>query len=90
MRTLSKVSGRYAARTTLLTGFSIVVVLSVSAALVTWRGSPVPGVVAVLGCALVVTVFVQIRRALHRASALIETILCEEVGADPAVGDGSS
>ncbi len=89
MRTLSKVSSRYSARTTLVMGFSIVVVLSVSAALVTWPGSSVPGVVAVLGFALVVTVFVQVRRALRRASALIDTILREEVGPDPAAEDGS-
>lgn len=85
MRTLPKVSSRHSTRTTLSMGSSIVVVLSLGAALATWRGSPIAGAVTVLGCALAVTVFVLIRRALRRASALIDTILREELGAAPAV-----
>ncbi len=81
MRTLSKVSSRYSARTMLSMGISIVVALSLAAALATWRGSPIAGAITVLGCALAVTVFVLIRRTLRRASAQIEAILREELGA---------
>ena len=85
MRALSKVSDRYPTRTTLSMGISIIVVLSVAAALATWHGSPVTGAVTVSGCALVVTVFVLVRRALRRASTLIDTILRDELAAAPTV-----
>jgi hypothetical protein len=41
--------------------------------------------VTMLGCALVVTVFVLVRRALRRASTLLDTILRDELAAAPPV-----
>jgi uncharacterized membrane protein len=70
---------------TLSMGVSIIVALSVVAALATWHGSPITGAVTVSGCALIVTVFILVRRALRRASALIDTILRDELAASPAV-----
>jgi drug/metabolite transporter (DMT)-like permease len=80
MPMLSRISSRHSTRANLSVGSSIVVLLSVSAALITWQGSPVAGVLLVLACALIVGVFVLIRRVLRRASAQIDAIFREELG----------
>jgi hypothetical protein len=59
------------------------VVLSLLATLATRHGSLVVAAVPVVGCVLAVTLFVVARRALRRASALIDRILREELDAAP-------
>lgn len=84
MPTAPRTFGRYSTRTTLSVGTVVVVVLSLSAALATRHGSLVVAAVPVVGCVLTVTLFVVARRALRRASALIDMILREELDAAPA------
>lgn len=62
------------------------VVLSVAAALSTWRGSVLAAVIPVVVFVLGTLVVTRVRRRLHRASALIDTILREEL--HPARPDG--
>lgn len=80
----SRVSGRYSTRATLSVWTSVAMLLSLSAALATWKGSPVVGALPVLGCALTVGVFTVVRRVLRRASAHIDTILREELDPERA------
>ena len=58
------------------------VVLSVGAALFTWRGSVLAAVIPVAVFALGTLVVVRVRRSLRQAATLIDTILREEL--DPA------
>lgn len=88
----SRVSSRYSVRASLV-ACSAVVVVSVSSAILTWRGSPVIGALPVLAGALVVGVVVVTRRALRRASARIDAVLREELDAgrceaEPRADDG--
>jgi len=85
MPMLWRVSNRYSARATLSVGASIVGLLSLSAALATWQETPIIGVVPILACALIVTLFVVVRRALRRASARIDTIMREELDGNRVV-----
>jgi hypothetical protein len=82
---LSRVFGRYSVRTTLSVGASVLGLFSLGFALATWQGTPVAGAVPILACASVVGLFVVTRRALRRASARIDTILREEIDAEPVV-----
>lgn len=74
----SRVSSRYSVRASLV-AWAAVVAMSLTAALLTWRGSPAIAVLPVLAGALVVAVVVVTRRALRRASARIDAILREEL-----------
>jgi CHASE2 domain-containing sensor protein len=85
MPMLWRVSNRYSARATLSVGVSVIGLLSLSAALATWQETPIIGVVPILACALMVTLFVVVRRALRKASAQLDTIMREELGAGRAV-----
>ncbi len=84
MRVIPKGTRRNPPRATV----SFVVVASVTAACVTvaaaWHGHPAAAVAALLGSALVVSVFVLVRTGLCRASLLIDTILHEELDTEPS------
>lgn len=60
---------------------TVLLVLSLAGAMATWQGSWYAAAVPVTGFALLLIVVVVIRRALRRASAQIDTILREELGA---------
>ena len=79
MPTLSRLLTEYPKYSVRRIGLCAVVLLSLAAALVTWRGSPFAVLLPVGLGALALVLFTTARRAVRTASTAIETILREEL-----------